>query len=136
MKNMIWFSLTVLFFFMIHSCEDDVNPIELYRYSGYDATGVKIITGTFSLEYGTADQISGKWDFNVIGNPANIGPQVGTGEYVGSITKDMINMYLNPEFADNNVNLTGTLSNDNISGWWYYSGIQGVINQGIFTAKK
>jgi len=43
---------------------------------------------------------------------------------------------LNPEWADNNVFLEGTIDGNKITGNWVYSGFGGVMNHGTYSAEK
>ncbi|MCH7763156.1 MAG: hypothetical protein IIB95_05365 [Candidatus Marinimicrobia bacterium] len=108
----------------------------MYQYSSFDSLGVKIVEGTFSIEYGDTISISGEWDFEKIGNPENIGPQVGEGHLIGTIENDDFFAELKPEWIDNNVHLVGIIEGNKISGNWYYSGFAGIINDGTFIAEK
>ena len=60
--------------------------------------GVQIIEGSLFFEYGDSSSISGAWDFNVVGNPENIGPQTGEGEYIGTVENNQLSINLNPEW--------------------------------------
>ncbi len=97
---------------------------------------VNTTVGSFSIEYGASVSISGEWNFSAIGNPVNIGPQTGEGEYIGTIENNKLRINLNPEWDDNNVNLVGIIDGNTISGDWIYSGFPGALNYGTFTAKK
>jgi len=115
---------------------DNIKSGGIYQYSGFDTLGVKIITGSFTIEQGDSFSISGEWNFNPIGNLLNIGPQTGQGEYTGTIENNELRINLNPEWADNNVILEGIIDGNTISGNWYYSGYAGILNYGTFTAEK
>jgi hypothetical protein len=62
--------------------------------------------------------ISGKWHFRSIGSPTNIGPQTGDGNLVGGVENGRVWIELNPQFKDNNLQLTGTLQGGRYSGQW------------------
>ena len=132
MKN-LWPILPLLFVF---SCEDKQESENIYQYSGYDTLGVQIIEGSLFFEYGDSISISGAWDFNVIGSPENIGPQTGEGEYIGTVENNQLWINLNPEWADNNVHLDGTIDGNKITGNWVYSGFAGSMNHGTFSSEK
>jgi len=132
MKN-LWPILPLLFVF---SCDDKQESENIYQYFGYDTLGVQIIEGSLFFEYGDSSSISGTWDFNVIGSPENIGPQTGEGEYIGTVENNQLWINLNPEWADNNVHLDGTIDGNKITGNWVYSGFAGSMNHGTFSAEK
>ena len=132
MKN-LWPILPLLFVF---SCDDKQESENMYQYSGYDTLGVQIIEGSLFFEYGDSSSISGAWNFNVIGSPENIGPQTGEGEYIGTVENNQLWINLNPEWADNNVHLDGTIDGNKITGNWVYSGFAGSMNHGTFSAEK
>jgi hypothetical protein len=80
--------------------------------------------------------VSGSWEFQKIGEPQQIGPQVGRGELRGVVDAERISIDLNPDYRDNNVILNGVVSGDTISGSWMYVGFPGPINSGTFQATK
>ena len=136
MNAFLKISLVIFVALIFSRCEEEDNPQETYQYSGFDGMGIKIIAGSFSIEPGDSIDITGQWNFEALGAPENIGPQIGTGLFIGSIDGNVFAVNLNPQFVDNNVNLWGTISGNQIIGEWYYSGFPGVINQGTFTAQK
>ena len=121
--------------FCIIGCNKD-ETVGLYHYSSFDSLGVKIVEGTFSIEYGDSISISGEWDFEEIGNPQNIGPQTGEGQLIGTIEENGFHVELNPDMIDNNVSLVGVIDGNKIEGDWIYSGFPGIINYGTFIAEK
>jgi hypothetical protein len=136
MKIFTYITIVFLIFIIFSGCNKNTKSNDIYQYSGFDTLGVKIIVGSFSIEYGASVSISGEWNFSAIGNPVNIGPQTGEGEYIGTIENNELRINLNPEWDDNNVNLVGIIDGNTISGDWIYSGFPGIINYGTFTAKK
>ncbi|MCI0493570.1 hypothetical protein L0Z72_01075 [candidate division KSB1 bacterium] len=119
------------------------NPVDIlnilpnvYVYSGFDSSQVKIISGWFMLLHQDSVNVSGSWEFQKIGEPQQIGPQVGTGAFKGVIDDERISIDLNPDYRDNNVILNGVVSGDTISGSWMYVGFAGPINSGTFQATK
>jgi len=133
---MIALLLTSAFILLLSACEKEDEESEFYQYAGFDEIGIQIIEGTFFIEYGDSTDITGQWNFESIGDPENIGPQVGSGTFIGAVDSNVFAVNLNPQYADNNVNLWGTISGNQIIGEWYYSGFPGVINQGTFRAEK
>jgi hypothetical protein len=118
------------------SNNDPDTPEGSYTYTAYDSTGVKIVEGWMKLVFDDSVNVSGKWNFKKIGNPENIGPQVGSGKLVGWFDEPTISINLNPNWADNNVFFHGDYSENIIEGEWMYSGFPGVINKGMFKAVK
>lgn len=51
-------------------------------------------------------------------NPQGIGPQVGSGELIGSIANERIRFELNPQYRDNNLQLIGTIEDNKYRGVW------------------
>lgn len=121
-------------------CDDPITgpdtPEGSYTYTAYDSTGTKIVTGWMKIEFDDSVNVSGEWKFDKIGNPENIGPQVGSGKLVGMYDEPQISINLNPNWADNNVFLHGEYGEDKIEGEWMYTGFPGVINRGEFKAVK
>ena len=117
-------------------------PVGDYQYSGYDKKGTRIVEGRVSItsvetkRIGSEDtiQLKGNWQLNKIGNPERIGGQVGGGDLVGSIIKGEIDINLNPDTADANVYLRGTIEGRRFHGKWTFSGYAGPISEGTFEA--
>jgi hypothetical protein len=111
-------------------------PLGDYQYTGYGKNGDKIVEGRLSITSIESSRIKGVWQFKQIGNPEKIGPQVGTGELIGSIIEGKVYLNLNPNMADNNVRLKGTIENGRYQGTWSFDGEAGPMNQGTFEAVK
>ena len=72
-----------------------------------------------------------------VGNPKNVGPQIGEGNLVGGlITPDSILIELNPQYSDNNLQLSGSYSNNLIKGKWMWISFIGLTNEGTFEAVR
>ena len=112
------------------------GPLGDYQYTGYDKSGVKIVQGRLSITSVEADKLEGEWQFEKIGNPERIGPQVGKGTLEGSIIKGEIFINLNPNTVDNNVDLRGQLEGKRFHGTWSYDGFAAGINKGTFEALR
>ncbi len=131
-------NLSLIFYF----CDKDnfLNGIKIpkgaYAYTGYDSTGVEIVHGWIKINFDDRTNISGEWELDKIGNPQNIGPQVGSGNLVGSMVNDQLHLNLNPQYMDNNVILTCPYSDQKLTGKWFYIGLPGGINYGSFVAEK
>ena len=93
-----------------------------YNYAGYDSQGSLVVTGRLFMSAAT-NLLTGTWSLQRVGSStADIGPQVGNGQLVGSGTGGQIWINLNPDWADNNVILGGNLMGNNFTGRWDYSG--------------
>lgn len=114
-----------------------------YQYAGYDENGGKVVEGRLSItsveprrnKNEESYQIKGNWQLNRIGNQG-IGPQIGTGDLIGSIDKGEISIDLNPNMADNNVILRGKIEGRRFHGTWMFSGFAGAISGGTFEASR
>ncbi len=132
-------SIVAVIFFM--SCSNSVGihdtaPSGAYLYTSYDTTGNAIVKGWFTMEYQDSTRISGNWNFEKIGNPQDIGPQVGLGVLVGDIRQGKVYIELNPQFKDNNLQLLGIIEDNKYSGEWVYTSYIGITNRGMFNAIK
>jgi len=134
---LIVFVFALLFAF---ACSEDspTNPsTNLYKYTGYDSEGNKIIFGIITIVQDTASVVTGTWKFKPIGNCDNVGPQLGEGNYIGSLDSGKtLWLNLNPGMADNNVMLAGNFENEHFAGSWSYYGFPGLMNHGTFEAHK
>jgi len=111
-----------------------IYPQGSYHYRSYNADGINIVEGWFTMEMDSSGFISGEWHFDAVGYPENIGPQVGDGVLLGGIDRDTIWIELNPHFVDNNLQLIGTLEEDNYRGKWYWISFPGITAEGDFIA--
>jgi hypothetical protein len=108
-----------------------------YEYSGFDSGGKKVISGKLVLTEIKGRSIKGTWDLKQVGPGEKLGPQIGTGDFAGSIEADgAININLNPNWADNNIFLNGRFVNGELKGDWHFSTFVGPTTKGTFVAKK
>lgn len=125
---------------MVFACKEnpfDVKKdLKIYIYSAFDSTGVKIVSGVLEIEIQKNNVVSGNWKFDKIGNPENIGSQIGSGNLSGSIEDSMLNIDLNPNYRDNNVFLNAKYDTHRMNGDWMFVGFAGPINKGTFTAVR
>ena len=126
----------LLFSWCDHSINGPETPQGRYVYKGYDSTGVKIVTGWLKIELDDSFTVSGEWNFYQVGEPENIGPQIGSGNLIGNYEKGKLSLNLNPNMQDNNVLLSGDYNDKIFAGEWMYVGYPGVLNQGTFRAVK
>lgn len=116
---------------------DDSTALGTFRYTGYDQAGTAIVEGWLRLEMQDAVTVSGRWQLQAIGNPQNIGPQVGSGNLGGDLRNGQeLTLNLNPQMADNNVFLAGTYTPAEITGTWNWATMLGTVNQGTFRAVR
>lgn len=140
MKTLI-ISITFVAFLLFSSCGDDSptnSSMTAYKYTGYDSSWNKIITGYLWIDYIDSLEVKGRWNFNRVGNEENIGPQTGKGKFEGTIGMlGTMTLNLNPGMIDNNVILNGSLRlPDRFDGLWNYIGFPGKINWGRFEATE
>ncbi len=123
-------------------CDKDnyINGIKIpagaFAYTGYDSTGVKIVQGWIKIVFDDSTAISGEWELDKIGDPQNIGPQVGSGTLMGNLENNQLFLNLNPDYVDNNVFLICSYDDQQLAGKWNYSGLPGIINYGTFIAER
>ncbi|HWT02624.1 MAG TPA: hypothetical protein VN256_20405 [Pyrinomonadaceae bacterium] len=109
-------------------------PLGEYQYTGYDEGGAKVVEGRLSITSRKGDELKGTWELKQTGGPQRIGPQVGSGDLVGSVHGTEVALNLNPNINDDNVNLRGKVEGKSYKGTWSYSGFAGVISSGRFEA--
>ena len=114
----------------------DSTPRGAFAYTSYDSTGAPLSSGWFTMKFSDSVTVTGEWHFNPADSPQNIGPQIGEGTLTGLVQGNQVVINLNPEFADNNVGLSGTMDGDRISGIWMWTTFAGPTNQGTFNAVK
>jgi predicted outer membrane repeat protein len=105
-----------------------------YQYTGYDTNGVTVVQGWISLIFNDSNQINGTWQLEAVGDPENIGPQIGSGNLAGFVFQGEVWINLNPDWVDYNVWLRGTIQGTVYSGIWWYEGFPGILNHGTFEA--
>ena len=93
-----------------------------------------MVEGRLSLTSLDGDRLKGTWELKQVGEPGRIGPQVGTGDLIGTVSGTEVLIDLNPNMNDNNVNLRGKVEGKRYKGTWSYSGFAGVISSGTFEA--
>jgi hypothetical protein len=115
---------------------DESIPKGAFSYTSYDTNGTAIVSGWFTMNLSNLDSISGEWHFKQLGNAQNIGPQTGDGTLIGGTSNGRVWIELNPQFRDNNLQLTGTLETNKYFGQWIWISFAGITNRGIFEAIK
>ena len=83
-------------------------------------------------------RINGTWNLRAVGDPGNVGPQVGAGTLEGEVDQaGKVHINLNPGMADNNVFLIGSFvggPRGSIEGEWRVSTFVGEVATGRFRA--
>jgi hypothetical protein len=133
--------LAVFCFLFFSSCDDEPSnktSRQIYKYTGYDSSWNKIITGYLWIESIDSVQVKGRWDFDLVGNGENVGPQIGKGKIEGTMNMlGTMSLNLNPDMIDNNIILNGSLQLPyRFDGSWSYIGFPGEINWGRFEATQ
>ena len=129
--------LSLLLVAPLVSCGDaPIQPVPsgAFAYTSYDTTGAPVVTGWFTVNVSSSGLISGEWHFWGLGNPGDVGPQIGDGELVGGFAEGELWLELNPQFRDHNLTLHGTLEGDRYAGAWMWTTYVGVTNHGTFEA--
>ena len=132
--KLLVFVLSATALMLFYSCEDsDSNYFpKVYKYTSYDSTGNKIIAGYLWIDNIDSSKVKGRWQFNLISDCENIGPQICHGNFEGTVNMlGTLSLNLNPGMLDNNVLLDCSMRLPyRIDGRWSYVGISGVINWG------
>ncbi len=125
MKYLTFLSFVLLF--ALYACKDsEVSSSEFksgtYNYIAYDTIGTITTTGSLLLTRSDT-KISGTWNFN----------DGSSGDLIGKIDKDNIELELYPGYVDHNLSLSGKLSNNTIAGDWIKYG-WALLGRGTFLA--
>jgi hypothetical protein len=125
MKSITFFSFVLLFGFF--ACKDSIvssNEFQsgTFSYIAYDTLSTITTTGSLILTRSDS-KISGTWNFS----------DGRSGDLVGKIDKDSIELELYPGFADHNLTLTGKFSNNTYTGEWILYG-WAILGRGTFKA--
>ncbi len=108
-----------------------------WEYRADNPEGDRVAEGTLTLRVEESSLISGTWHINPVGETRDIGPQIGDGRLEGYVdTGGLVHLNLNPDYADNNVSLVGTIEGDIFTGTWNYATIAGVRTSGAFRASR
>ena len=122
------------------------SPSGTYTYMAFDEKGAAAVIGELHIDAkpGEAPRsylLEGTWATHSAGPiKPGLGPQVGEGKLVGSVESDgTFRINLNPDYADNNVNLTGVFENrryDEVEGEWEHVTFIGPTSTGTFAAAR
>lgn len=132
--------LTVLFASACSSLPSELEPFDgNFDYVAFDEEGTRVLTGRLELDVRDKGSVRGSWEIDWA-EGANqhtpVGPQVGKGSLVGTITDGELTLDLNPQNADNDVGLLGALDGARIAGRWEYVTFAGPAGTGTFRATK
>jgi hypothetical protein len=114
----------------------DRPPKGALQYSGFDKNGKPVVRGWISLDVRESAVIDGEWCLDRVGDPGDIGPQLGLGTLTGRLEGADLYINLNPGFADFNVFLIGTYDGTTYKGKWRYSTVRGPASEGTFEAAR
>lgn len=112
-----------------------------YFYVASTGVGTPVVYGTLTIyaNFSPINQISGAWDFHWYpraDTTAQVGPQIGTGNFTGVPTGDSVIIQLNPLNADNNVGLSGLWDGSKLVGTWEWVTITGPRTKGGFLLQR
>ena len=113
------YSILCLLVFLSISCNKDTSPVSsvpdgAFEYQGFDSSGTQVISGWLKIDFNDSNALRGAWNLSKIGDPPNIGHQVGEGKLEGSVEDSELWINLNPGVADE-------LEGNKIEGKWHYS---------------
>ena len=140
MKALI-ITIALASFLLFSFCSEDSptnSSMKTYKYTGYDSTRNKIISGYLWIDSVDSTVVKGRWDFKRVSSEENIGPQIGKGKFEGTMNMlGTMSLNLNPGMVDNNVFLQGSMSLPyRYDEKWSYCGFPGEINWGRFEATQ
>jgi hypothetical protein len=141
------FAACYLGFLFLSACKDNVvgnfsdenyNTISEgnYDYIAYDSLGTVVAEGMLYFEFKDSTNITGEWEIKKVGDPQNIGPQIGSGKLVGGFSNETFWVALNPDVVDNSVFLQGKSEENKCTGKWEWITEAGPTNWGTFVAVK
>lgn len=111
-------------------------PKNAFLYRGYDSGDRLVIKGWLRFVVEDATDVVGEWCLDRVGDPDDIGPQVGVGSLRGRAEGPRLSLNLNPGFADFHVLLNGALDGTSFKGTWRYSTVRGPVSEGTFEAAQ
>ncbi|MBU8932673.1 MAG: carboxypeptidase-like regulatory domain-containing protein [candidate division Zixibacteria bacterium] len=107
-----------------------------YQYFGYDSSGFLEVSGWLAWNYVNSTYLTGIWRISNAGGMDTTFHMVDSGRLAGIHEDGHIFIDLNPGFADANTLLSGTVSEQSISGTWQTVGFIGVLDSGSFIAVR
>lgn len=106
------------------------------NYLAYDHAENLILQGNLNFTVNKDSTVTGNWVIDWISGAntsLEVGPQVGSGKLRGHIANGWLNLDLNPDMADNNVNLYAIWSETVMNGTWYWVTFAGPTTTGTFS---
>ena len=118
-----------------------------YEFVTADDEGHPLVRGRFTLPWPITEGqvVRGSWESRYVGPRSTtqpeserqaVGPQLGRGTLTAERDGDEVRINLNPNMADNNVTLVGTINADALVGRWDYSTFVGSTAGGPFEARQ
>jgi hypothetical protein len=132
----IFFISVVLF--ALAGCADHLVDSRIdnrYIYWAYDEDGILVARGEISFDFDKAPALSGAWDIAAEAADDPV-PHDGEGRLVGTFDDSTLSCNLHPEYADNNILLSGRIGSNAISGEWQWVTFAGPTSAGTFVATR
>lgn len=127
---------------LLIACSDSPSgvsspPSARFRYLAYAAGGQPLLTGELAFASPDALTLTGTWTIAWlpgVDTTTLVGPQVGTGAFMGSRRDKALLIELNPLNADHNVALQAEPTTHGYAGQWEWTTLTGLRAAGRFTA--
>jgi hypothetical protein len=134
LARILIFSLLLL----LGSCSSRVlsesSPYGSYHYRSYNFLGSLVGEGTIYINKSDSNMVTGNWSIREIVNCSNCGKQFGNGYLEGYIENDTMVVNLNPDDTEIDTKLIGVFLDNEFSGDWRWTNLQGFGFSGKFTA--
>jgi hypothetical protein len=110
-------------------------------YVAWADSGTRLLEGVLTIAGQANQHVAGSWTIHWAAgadtaNANDVGPQLGSGDLLGVVQDTTVLVDLTPNFADNNVALSGCITAAGFAGTWSHVGIAGEIAHGPFAATK
>lgn len=123
---------------LLGSCSSQVvsdsSPYGSYLYRSYNFLGSLVGEGTIYINKSDSNMVTGNWSIREIVNCPNCGKQFGNGYLEGYIENDTMVVNLNPDETEIDTKLIGVFIDNEFSGDWRWTNLQGFGFRGKFTA--
>ena len=110
------------------------SPYGSYHYRSYNFLGSLVGEGTIYINKSDSNVVTGNWSIREIVNCPNCGRQFGNGYLEGYIENDTMVVNLNPNETEIDTKLIGVFIDNEFSGDWRWTNLQGFGFSGKFTA--
>ncbi len=122
--------------FTFNGCQGALDPgMGIYNYRAYDPSGNLVVVGSLKFNQMDLEGVKGTWQMQNRDGASQTGIHELFGRFEGTLKGDALYLNLNPGWVDNNVVLSGRLSDGQYRGDWAYIGYPGVISDGTFEAQ-